>query len=59
MKTLIATVLSIATAGPALACQGDLLDQTFRKLASKDEVNLCEAYSDKVLLVVNTASKCG
>jgi glutathione peroxidase len=59
MKFLIIAIFSTAMATPALACEGELLDQTFRKLASKDEVNLCKAYSDKVLLVVNTASKCG
>ena len=36
-----------------------MLDQDFRRLASQDEVNLCEAYAGKVVLVVNTASKCG
>lgn len=44
---------------PAFACQSTLLDQNFRKLASTDEVNLCKQYSGKVVLVVNTASKCG
>lgn len=44
---------------PALACESDLLDQDFRRLAAKETVNLCEAYSGKVILVVNTASKCG
>jgi glutathione peroxidase len=54
-----ATLLLCALGAPALACESPLLDQTFRKLASTDEVNLCETYHDKVVLVVNTASKCG
>ncbi len=44
---------------PASACQNTLLDQNFRELASPNEVNLCKQYSGKVVLVVNTASKCG
>ena len=58
MKKFLPVMLAL-TAGSALACEGALLDQTFRKLASDDEVRLCEAYADKVILVVNTASKCG
>ncbi|MBT8071031.1 MAG: glutathione peroxidase [Xanthomonadales bacterium] len=58
MRYLLAGILMMTSAG-AWACDSKLLDQDFRKLASKDSVNLCEAYQGKVLLVVNTASKCG
>jgi glutathione peroxidase len=58
MKVLLALLISIASL-PAFACDSALLDRDFRRLASTEEVNLCEAYSGKVLLVVNTASKCG
>jgi glutathione peroxidase len=58
MKLLWILVLGMAAA-PTMACNGELLDQDFRLLASRDQVNLCEAYEGKVLLVVNTASKCG
>jgi len=43
----------------SMASDATLLDQEFRRLASEEVVNLGEAYSGKVLLVVNTASKCG
>ncbi len=36
-----------------------LLDHDFRRLAADEVVNLQEAYAGKVILVVNTASKCG
>jgi glutathione peroxidase len=48
--------MTVATAN---AADGNLLDQDFRALASDDVVNLGEAYAGKVILVVNTASKCG
>ena len=58
MKTLIALLLAIPGL-TAFACESTLLDQDFRKLASEQEVNLCESYAGQVVLVVNTASKCG
>ena len=36
-----------------------LLNFEKQRLASDERVNLCEAYQGKVILVVNTASKCG
>jgi glutathione peroxidase len=39
--------------------KGPLLDHSYRPLAGKTQVNLAKAYKGQVLLVVNTASKCG
>lgn len=50
---IMATTTSFASEGASL------LDQDFRFLASEDVVNLGDAYAGKVVLVVNTASKCG
>ena len=58
MRYVIAVIFFL-TGATALACDSPLLDQEFKRLASTEKVNLCEAYSGKVLLVVNTASKCG
>lgn len=58
MRLFTGLALAIASSS-AFACNSDLLDQDFRRLASSETVNLCDAYADKVILVVNTASKCG
>lgn len=54
---VLSSMLGLST-GAAAAC-APLLDHSVRKLAEESEVNLCEAYQGKVLLVINSASKCG
>ncbi|MCW0423105.1 glutathione peroxidase [Xanthomonas sacchari] len=53
----LAILAAAGTVGSAWA--GSLLDQDYRPLAGKEKVNLNKTYGGKVLLVVNTASKCG
>jgi glutathione peroxidase len=55
-RGLIGLVLALPVA--AQACP-DLLDVEYRPLAGKTAENLCERFEGKVLLFVNTASKCG
>ena len=38
---------------------GGLLAGSYRLLASTEEVDLCQAYGQQLVLVVNTASQCG
>lgn len=60
MSTFLALTMAMSlAAGPADAPCSSLLDRELRPLASKEAVNLCERFQGKVLLVVNTASKCG
>lgn len=58
MKYLVA-LLVCSFSCSAMACESALLDHDFRRLAVREEVNLCDAYGGQVILVVNTASKCG
>lgn len=37
----------------------ETLNFSFRKLGGKETVNLCQQYKGKVVMIVNTASKCG
>jgi glutathione peroxidase len=55
---LLATgLLLVSTAGMA-SCPATL-DHHLRPLAGDEQVHLCEALRDQVVLVVNTASRCG
>lgn len=59
VKSLIAMVLMVAAGVPAAAAAPSLLDVEYRPLAGKTPVNLDQQQGGKVLLIVNTASKCG
>ncbi|MCD9086709.1 glutathione peroxidase [Stenotrophomonas sp. SY1] len=56
---LIGLVFVVFLGAASGASAGPLLDREFRPLAGKDAVNLNRAFGGKVLLIVNTASKCG
>ncbi len=64
MKTLLLMVFTViggffpamANANPDCA---PALDFEMRRLAGDESVRLCDAYRGKVVLMVNTASKCG
>ena len=56
MRSLAVFALAVA-ALPAVA--GGLLDHQYRTLAGKQAVDLRKTYGGQVLLIVNTASKCG
>ena len=67
MKHLQALViLLLLLNGTPIVCAQDvtkeqcppLLDFKVKTLDSSDEVHLCKAYKGKVILIVNTASKC-
>jgi glutathione peroxidase len=59
--TLLALALAAISAGASGATEEcpALLDVNVRQLAGQEVVNLCDSYKGKVVLVVNTASKCG
>ncbi len=58
-KIMIPLVFIAASAVSVSVWAGSLLDLDYRQLAGKEQVNLNREYGGKVLLVVNTASKCG
>lgn len=47
----------VSLPGLAQAC-AESLDFKMRRLSTSEQVHLCQAFDDKVVLIVNTASKC-
>ena len=65
-KTLLQGMLAVAVSGAlawgSLAAADECpayLNHDFRKLHSNETINLCDAYSGKPMLIINTASFCG
>lgn len=59
MRSLLLVLTLALSPSLAHAACPPLLDHNLRVLAEDRTVNMCEAYRGKVLLMVNTASKCG
>lgn len=55
--TLTTTGASADTGPLQIGC-GNLLNHEVKRLVNGEPVNLCDDYSGKVVLIVNTASKC-
>lgn len=59
LKWLKNMILMVGLAWMTTVAAGTLLDLSYRPLAGQTPVNLNQKYGGQVLLVVNTASKCG
>ncbi|MGH8030816.1 MAG: glutathione peroxidase [Luteimonas sp.] len=59
-QSAICVIAAALVAVSGLACAGNgLLDRSYRPLAGKQQVDLAKTYGGNVLVIVNTASKCG
>ena len=59
LRILFSLIIILISASTFAGNCRDTLDVTFKALSGNESVRLCEAYQGKVILVVNTASKCG
>ena len=55
----IFSLASLFWSSGALASCPDVLNFETHKLRSSETINFCESFAEKVVLVVNTASRCG
>ncbi|MEO5566002.1 MAG: glutathione peroxidase [Luteimonas sp.] len=58
-RWLRSTAALLLVASTVAMASGGLLDHSYRPLAGKQPVDLARTYGGDVLLIVNTASKCG
>ena len=58
MKIVTLALILLPSLGFAEPCT-DLLNFKMKKLRSSEQVNFCEAFQNKLILAVNTASTCG
>ncbi|MFN3236418.1 MAG: glutathione peroxidase [Pseudomonadales bacterium] len=58
MKLFTAAMLVLYSSSVFADCP-DILNYETRKLRSQETINFCEAFENKVVLMVNTASRCG
>jgi len=56
---LITATLSALFSQAVFTSCPDFMNHSMRKLASTEQIQFCEAYEGKALLIVNTASYCG
>lgn len=59
MRYFFSFLVLLVWSHSALSRCDSLLDFEMTKLRSEEQINFCEHYQGKVLLVVNTASQCG
>ncbi len=60
MRYVILMNIFLALTGSVVQAKcNELMNHEFRYLAGKEKIRLCEKFADQVVLVVNTASKCG
>ena len=58
LSAMTVSLLAFAAPARAVDCNGHVLNYDEKRLLGGSE-NLCESYAGKVVLVVNTASRCG
>ena len=56
---LFGALIWTTLANAVFASCPDFLNHSMRQLASTQDIQFCEAYEGKTLLIVNTASYCG